>query len=81
MGGYHYSYIKRNFGAKLLLTGTHSLTYEIKTEEDIYEFFYKDKDLFEFSNYPKDSMFYSLNNMNKIGKMKDESEAKLSFLD
>ena len=46
---YHYNYSKRKFDAKLLFTDTDSLTYEIKTE-DIYEDFYKDKDLFDFSN-------------------------------
>ena len=33
----------------MLFTDTDSVTYEIKTE-DIYEDFYKDKDLFDFSN-------------------------------
>ena len=37
------------------------------------------KDLFDFSNYPKDSMLYDLTNMNKIGKMKDESEGKINI--
>ena len=67
--------LKRKFDAKLLFTDTDSLTYEIKTE-DAYEDFYKDKDLCDFSNYPKDSKFYDPSNMNEIGKMKDESEGK-----
>ena len=54
---------------------------KLKQKKIFMIFFYKDKDLFEVSNYPKDSMFYSLTNMNKIGKMKDKSEANLSFLD
>ena len=78
MFDYHYNHIKRKFDTKLLLTDTVSLVYEIKTEEDVYEIFYKDKDLFDFSNYPKDSTFYDLTNMNKIGKMKDESERKIN---
>ena len=36
------------------------------------------KDLLDFSNYLKDSLFYDLTNMNKIGKMKDESEGKMN---
>ena len=40
-------------------------------------FFYRDKDLFNFSNYPKDSTFYDLTSMNEIDKMKDESEEKI----
>ena len=79
MYGYHYNYIKRKFGAKLLFTYTDNLTYEIKTEEDIYKIFYKDKDLFDFRYYPKDSMFYDLTNMDEIGKMKDESEGKMNI--
>ena len=37
----------------MLLTDTDNLMH--KTEADnVYEDFYKDKDLFDFSNYPKD---------------------------
>ena len=39
MYDYHYSYIKRKFDAKFLFTDTDNLTYELKTKEDIYEFF------------------------------------------
>ena len=60
----------------MLFTDTDSLFYEIKTEEDVYKDFYKDKDLFDFSNYPKDSKFYDPSNIKEIGKMKDESEGK-----
>ena len=62
----------------MLFTDTDSLVYEIKTKEDVYEDFYQDKDLFDFSNYPKDSMFYDLTNKNEIGKMKDVSEGKMN---
>ena len=48
---FHYKYIKNKFDAKLLFTDTDSLVYEIKTT-DIYEDFYLDKDLFDFSDYP-----------------------------
>ena len=41
--------------------------------------FYEDKDLFDFSNYPKNSMFYDLTNINEISKMKDESEGKINI--
>ena len=59
----------------LLFTDTDSLVYEIKTE-DIYEDFYKDKNEFDFSDYPKDSKFYDPVNKNVIGKMKDEFKGK-----
>ena len=44
--------------------------YEIKIEKDVYEEFYKDKNLFDFSNYAKDSMFYDLTNVYIIDNMK-----------
>ena len=48
-----------------------SLTYEIKSE-NVYEKFFKWKDLFDFSNYSKDSKFFDETNKKVIGKMKDE---------
>ena len=48
---FHYKYIKSKFDAKLLLTDTDSLVYEIKTE-DVYEDFYQGKNLFDFSDHP-----------------------------
>ena len=49
---------------------TDSLNYEIKSE-NVYEDFYKDKHLFDLSNYPKDSKFFDTVNEKVIGKMKD----------
>ena len=54
-----------------MFTDTNSLTYEIKSE-NVYKEFYKWKDLFDFSNYSKDSMFYDDTNKKVVGKMKDE---------
>ena len=68
---FHYNFVKKNFNAKLLFTDTDSLTYEIKSENVCKEFF-KWKDLFDFSNYPKDSEFFNDTNKKVIGKMKDE---------
>ena len=62
---------KKNFDAELLFTNTDSLTYEIKSK-NVYEEFYKWKDLFDFSNYSKDSKFFNETNKKVIGKMKDE---------
>ena len=67
----HYNFIKKNFDAELLFTETDSLTYEIKSE-NVYEEFFKWKDLFDFSNYSKDSKFFDETNKKVIGKMKDE---------
>ena len=71
MYDFHYNFIKKTFSAKLLFTDTDSLTYEIKSE-NVYKEFYKWKDLFDFSNYSKDSMFYDDTNKKVIGKMKDK---------
>ena len=68
---FHYNFIKKNFNAELLLTDTDSLTYEIKSE-NVYKDFYKWKDLFDFSNYSKDSKFFNGSNKKVIGKIKDE---------
>ena len=46
----------KTFDAELLFTDRDSYTYEIKSE-DVYEEFFKWKDLLDFSNYPKDSKF------------------------
>ena len=55
----------------MLFTDTDSLTYEIKSK-GVYEEFYEWKDLFEFSNYSKDSKLFNETNKKVIGKMKDE---------
>ena len=54
MYDFHYSFIKKHFDAELLFTDTDSLTYEIKSE-DVYEEFFKHKDLLNFSNFSKGS--------------------------
>ena len=54
-----------------MLTDTHSLTYEIKSE-NVYEEFFKWKDLFDFSYYPKDWKLIDSTNKKVIGKMKDK---------
>ena len=54
-----------------MFTDTDSLAYEIKSE-NVYEEFLKRKDLFDFSNYLKDSEFSDDTNKKVIGKIKDE---------
>ena len=74
MYDFHYSYKKQNYGdkAKLLFTDTDSLTYEIEAE-DVYQDFWNDKDKFDNSDYPEDSMYFSKENKKVIGKFKDEA--------
>ena len=66
-----------------MFTDTDSLVYEIKTD-DVYEDFYKDKDLFDFSDYRQDSMelhakFFDPVNKKVIGKMKDKFKDKITY--
>ena len=76
MYDFHYNFIKKKkllfeLLTELLFTDTDSLTYEIKSK-NVYEEFYEWKDLFDFSNYSKDSKFFDESNKKVIGKMKDE---------
>ena len=69
---FHYDYVlKTSKSAKLLFTDTDSLVYEINGD-NVYERCFKDKDLFDFSEYPKDSVYYDISNKIVLGKMKDE---------
>ena len=58
MYDWHYNYFVKKFDCSLLFTDTDSLVYEIKGVDDIYEKIYEDKDLFDFSDYSKESKFY-----------------------
>ena len=53
---FHYKYIKSKYNAKLLFTDTDILFYEIET--DVYEDFYEDKNLLDFSDYSQDPKFF-----------------------
>ena len=74
MYDFHYNYIKSKYGdkARLLFTDTDSLTYEIEVD-NVYQDFWKDKHLFDNSDYPKDSPFFDNTNKKVIGKFKDEA--------
>ena len=69
---FHYKYIERKYdnSAKLLFTETDSLIYDIKTDR-VNEDFYKDKNVFDFSDYPEDFKFFNPVNKKVIFKMKD----------
>ena len=71
MYDFHYNFIKKNFNAELLFTDTDSLAYEIKSK-NVYEEFFKWKNLFDFSNYSKNSKLFDDANKKVIGKMKNE---------
>ena len=74
MYDFHYNYIKQKYGskAKLLFTDTDSLTYEIEAE-DVYSDFWKDKHMFDNSDYPESSPYFDKTNKKVIGKFKDEA--------
>ena len=78
MYDFDYNYVKKKFGnkAKLLFTDTDSLTYEIETE-DVYEDLWENKELFDNSEYPKDSPYQFQENKKTIGKFKDEACGKV----
>ena len=73
MPEFHYDYIKNKNGNKsrLLLTNTDILVYEIETE-NVNEYFSKNKQMFDFSNYFSKSKFYNDSNALVIDKMKDK---------
>ena len=74
MYNFHYNYIKSKYGdkARFLFTDTDSLMYEIEAD-DVYQDFWKDKHLFDNSDYPKNSPFFDSSNKKVIGKFKDEA--------
>ena len=74
---FHYKYIKSKLDGNLLFSDTDSLVYEIKTTEDVYEDFYKDKTLFDFSDYSLNSKFNDPVNKKVIGKIKDKFKGKI----
>ena len=68
----HYNYVLKTFDSvKLLFTETDSLVYKIK-DDNVYDQCFKDKHLFNFSGYPKDSVYYDGLSKKMLGKMKDE---------
>ena len=55
----------------MLFTDTDSLVYEIKNS-NVYDQYFKDKHLFHFSGYSKDSIYFDDSNKKVLGKRKDE---------
>ena len=69
---FHYDYVLKTFDdVKLLFTDTDSLVYEIKNGK-VYDQCFKDKHLFNFSEYPRDSIYFGGSNKNVLRKKKDE---------
>ena len=74
MQDFHSNYIKNKHEnkARMLLTDTDCLKYKIKAE-NVYEDFNKDKELFDVSNYSKDSKYYNNAYDLVVDKMKGEA--------
>lgn len=77
---FHYGFVKRVYGdkAKLLMTDTDSLSYEIQTT-DIYKDMKFHEELFDFSEYPVNHPLFSVRNNKVLGKMKDEAKGNILF--
>ena len=77
MYDFHYNYIKKKYpNSQLLFTDTDSLFYHNKSEKDVYEEFWNDRHLFDNSDYPNSSKYFSDENKKVIGKFKDEAAGK-----
>ena len=70
---FHYDYVKNKYGNKsrLLFTDADSLMYETETK-NVYDDSYRNKEIFDFSNYSSKSKYYDDSNALIVGKMKDE---------
>ena len=72
---FHYDYIKKKFPAgksELLFTDTDSLMYLIECR-DLYQQLQLDRELFDFSDYPRNSFMFDETNKKVLGKFKDEA--------
>ena len=74
---FHYDVIKKKYGdkARLCMTDTDSLCYVIETD-DIYKDMEAQKELYDRSNFDKDSPFFDESNKKVLGKFKDECDGK-----
>ena len=63
MYDFHYNFIKQQYGAKakLSFTDTDSLTYDIESE-DVYKDFWKNRKMFDNSDYPSNDQFFDATN-------------------
>ena len=77
MYDFQYNYIKQKYqDLVLLFTERDSLMYQIQAD-NVYEDYYADKNLFDFSEYEKESPFYNDENKKVIDKMKDELNGEI----
>ena len=78
MQDFHYNYSENKCGDKteMSLTNADSFMYKIESE-NVFEDFCKDKELFEFSTFTKDSKHYNNANNLVAGRIEDETRSVL----
>ena len=81
MYDFWYNHIKKEFGdrVKLIYTDTDSLVFEVtmvNEKQDIYEFVYNHKTLYDFSEYPSTHFCYDTTNEKVTGKFKDQTQGR-----
>ena len=71
-----YEHLKNKYKVELVYTDTDSFIIEVETD-DIYKDMFEDKNLYDFSEYPKDHPNYDITNKKVLGKFKDEMKSKI----
>ena len=73
-----YDHLKNKYNNKveLIYTDTDSLIIEVETD-DIYKDMFEDKNLYDFSEYPKNHPNYDIINKKALGTFKDELKSKI----
>ena len=69
-----YEHLKNKYKVELIYTDTDSLIIQVETD-DIYKDMLEDKNLYDFSEYPKDHPNYDITNKKVLGKFKDEMKS------
>ena len=73
-----YDHLKDKYNDKveLIYTDTDSFIIEVQTN-DIYKDMYENKNLYDFSEYPKNHPNFDMSNKKVLGKFKDELNSKI----
>ena len=69
-----YDYLKNKYKVELIYTDTDSFIIYVETD-DIYRDMLENKNLYDFSEYPKDHPNYDITNKKVLGKFKDEMKS------
>ena len=69
-----YEHLKNKYKVELVYTDTDSFIIQVETD-DIYKDMFENKNLYDFSEYPKDHPNYDITNKKVLGKFKDEMKS------